>query len=153
MKKQTILKFLAAAVVSSNIFLSCKKDETVPVPNTVTRLLFDWKITNITTPKKLSPNTDSSLLKTCMSDDIIKFSSTGYDFQDGTARCDSSIFPYTKGAWGYKQATDSIQLGATDPGKYMSWKIVTINDSVLQVKYIDSLNPADKITKTISFKH
>ena len=153
MKKQNIFKFLTAALLSSTLFLACNKDNDIPMNPTVQKLLFNWKITAITTPKKNNPSVDSSILKTCTSDDIIKFSTSGFDFQDGTTKCDSTVFPYSKGGWDYKQAGDSILLGATTPAKYMSWKIVTINDSVLQVRYIDSLNPAAKLTKTISFKH
>ena len=134
--------------------MACNKDDNpAPVPDKVKKMMFDWKITNITTPKKNQPEVDSVILKTCMSDDIIRFNATGFDFQDGTTKCDSSIFYYSKGGWAYKLVEDSIQLGATTPAKYLSWKVITLNDSILMVKYTDSLNPANKISKTISFKH
>jgi hypothetical protein len=155
MKKQNLLKLMAMAIVSSTILLACIKDENnvVPVPDQVKKLMNDWKITDITTPKKTNPSADSSIYKTCMSDDIIKFNSAGFDFQDGTSKCDSVAYPYSKGIWAYDLAKDSIQLGATTPKKYMSWKVSKLNDSIMQIKYIDSISPANKITKTISFKH
>ena len=152
--KKSIFKILALALVGSTLFMACKKDDN-PVDNTpekVKKLMHDWKITNITTPKKLQPNVDSVLLKACTTDDIIKFSTTGFDFQDGATKCDSTIFPYSKGNWGYQLANDSIALSATLPAKYLSWKVITLNDSVLQVKYTDSTNKANKLVKTISFK-
>ncbi len=146
---------MAATIATSTLFLACEKDETTstPVPDQVKKLMYDWKITNITTPKKTDPNTDSVISKSCMSDDIIKLMSTGFDFQDGTNKCDSTVFPYSKGAWAYDLAKDSIRLGSSTPQKYFSWKVIKLNDSVLQVKYIDSTTPSNKLTKTISFKH
>jgi len=153
MKKISILKFLTVAVCCSTIFIACKNNDTDPVPDKVKKLMHDWKITSITVPKASAPETDSSLLKTCMADDIIQFNSTGFDFQDGAIKCDTSIFYYSKGSWAYDLSADSIQLGATNPVKYRSWKVVLLNDSIMKVKFIDSLNPANKLTKTISFKH
>ena len=154
MKKQNLLKLIAIAVVGSTLLLACDKNDTpAPLPEPVQKLMFDWKITDITTPKVTNPATDSSILKTCMSDDIIQFASTGYDFQDGTTKCDSTIFPYSKGSWAYDISKDSIQLGNGTPQSYQSWKVLKLNDSVLQVRYVDSVHFEDNVTKTISFKH
>jgi hypothetical protein len=150
---KNILKFLAVIISCNALLMACKKDEPTPVPSKVQKLLFDWKITAISVPKANQPDVDSSLLKTCMSDDIIRFNNAGFDFQDGTNKCDSSIFYYAKGNWAFDLIADSIKLGATNPAKYRSWKVITLNDSILKVKFIDSLNPANKLTKTISFKH
>lgn len=134
--------------------MACNKDNNpAPLPEPLQKLMFDWKITSITTPKKTDPSTDSVISKTCMTDDVIRFSSTGFDFQDGTNKCDSTVFPYSKGIWAYDLAKDSIRIGAITPQQYISWKVLKLNDSVLQVKYVDSLDTEDKITKTISFKH
>jgi hypothetical protein len=148
-----IFQFLVIALVGGFLMQSCKDDDDIPVNEKVRKASFNWKITSITTPKAGQPDTDSSLLKTCMSDDLIKFNSTGFVFDDGTAKCDSTVFYYSKGSWAYKLAEDSIQLNATTPSKYMSWKVLLLNDSIMKVRYIDSLNPAKKISKTISFKH
>lgn len=152
MTKSNILKFIAVTLTASAMLVACKKDEN-PIPDKASKLMFSWKITNITTPKLAQPETDSTLYKACMSDDVIKFTNTGFDFQDGATKCDSTIFNYAKGSWGYKIAADSIQLASTSPAKYTSWKVITLNDSILQVRYTDSVNPLKKINKTISFKH
>lgn len=154
MNKNNIIRLFAVALISGIVLVSCKKDDNpTPVPDKVKKLMFNWKITDITTPKVGQPDTDSSILKTCMADDLIKFSGTGFDFEDGTTKCDSTVFYYSKGNWAYNLVTDSIQLGATTPAKYLSWKVITLNDSIMRVRYTDSLNPANKISKTISFKH
>jgi hypothetical protein len=154
MIKNNISKFVALFVTAAVVLTACKKDDDNPVPGPVAKLMFNWKITDISTPKANDPATDSTLLKPCMADDIIKLSNTGFDFQDGANKCDSTIFNYSKGGWAYKTTGDSIQLAATSPAaKYTSWKIVTLNDSILKVRYTDSTNPAKKILKTISFKH
>lgn len=153
MIKNNILKSIAFALAAGFVMVSCSDDD-IDGPDTVTLLKNDWKITNITTPKVGQPATDSTIFKPCMSDDIIQFASTGFDFKDGATTCDSSIFHYAKGSWAYKPSGDSILLAATAPAvSYTSWKILLLNDSVLQVRYTDSINPANKINKTISFKH
>ncbi|MDO9373360.1 MAG: hypothetical protein V4725_09480 [Bacteroidota bacterium] len=153
MKSTKFYLLLSLGILANVILQSCKKDDNpAPVPPKVQKLLYDWKIISITTPK-VGQATDSSLLKGCMADDLIKFSLTGFDFQDGATKCDSSVFYYSKGNWSYNLASDSLQLGATTPSKYVSWKVVTLNDSIMQVKYTDSSNVLKKIVKTISFKH
>jgi len=153
MIKNNISKFIAVFVTAGVVLSACKKDND-DTPSQVQRLMFNWKITDITTPKVNQPATDSTLYKACMADDIAALTNTGFDFQDGANKCDSTIFNYSKGTWAYKPSGDSIQLGATAPAnKYTSWKIVTLNDSVLKVRYTDSTNPAKKFVKTISFKH
>lgn len=153
MIKNSIFKSVTLILIATVVFAACKKDEAPAVPDKASKLMFSWKITAITIPKVGQPSTDSSIYKTCMSDDIIKFSTAGYDFQDGTIKCDSAAFHYSKGSWAYKIAADSIQLSSTTPVKYAAWKVLTLNDSSLVVRYTDSINPVTKIIKTISFKH
>lgn len=150
----TIVKFFAAVVCCTALFVACKKDDPAnPVPDKVKKLLFDWKIKSISVPKVGQPTVDSPLTKACMNDDIVRFNNAGFDFQDGTVKCDSVVFRYLKGTWAYDLTADSIKLNATNPTKYVSWKVVTINDTLLKVRFIDSLNPANKLNKTIEFKH
>jgi hypothetical protein len=147
------MKMFMLALCCNAAFIACTKDPVDTTPDKVKKLMHDWKITAISVPKSGMPETDSSLFKTCMEDDIIRFNTAGFNFQDGANKCDSSIFPYSNGGWAYDLAADSIKLGATNPVKYRSWKVIVLNDSILKVKFIDSLNPAKKLTKTISFKH
>ena len=93
MIKNNLVKFVAVILTVSAIFTACKKDEK-PAPSKASKLLFNWKITNITIPKVSQPNTDSTIYKACMSDDLVKFTNTGFDFQDGATKCDSTIFNY-----------------------------------------------------------
>lgn len=154
MKKMNILKLFTAVVCCAAVFVACKKDDPAdPIPDKVKKLLFDWKIKSITVPKVGQPTVDSSLTKACMNDDIIRFNLAGFDFQDGANKCDSTIFRYAKGSWVFDLIADSLKLNATNPTKYVSWKVIAINDTLLKVKFIDSLNPAKKLNKTIEFKH
>lgn len=153
MKYINIVKYAAVAVCSISLLAACKKDPVDNTPDKIKKMLYSWKITGISVPKANQPDVDSSLFKPCMNDDIIKFNNTAFDFQDGTTRCDSTIFYYSKGSWSFDLVKDSIKLSATNPSKYVSWKVVTLNDSILKVRFIDSLNPARKLNKTISFKH
>ncbi|HOZ79714.1 MAG TPA: hypothetical protein PLY34_17085 [Ferruginibacter sp.] len=151
--KITLLKMLATALCCSIVFVSCKKDDPVDnTPEKVKKMLFDWKIKSISVPKAGQPTVDSALTKVCMNDDVIRFNKTAFDFQDAANKCDSTIFYYSKGSWVYDLTNDSLKLNATNPAKYVSWKVVTLNDSVLKVRFVDSLNPAQKLNKTIEFK-
>jgi len=158
MKKQKLIGLFAVAAFGGILFAACNKnDDPAPVPVQIQRLTQkDWTITAISTPRAGAPAEDSSILKDCMSDDKIKFSMVaGFELQDGTTKCDSTVFPYAKGNWGYRFDSDSIQFLTSAPvaNKYSSWKVLTLNDSVLKVRFIDSLNPAQKLTKTVSFKN
>jgi len=155
MKKQHLLKFLFIAVASSMTIMACNNPDPQPLPEKLQKLIQnEWKINDITVPKKAAPGGDSSIRLTCTNDDLILFGINGvYDFQDGTVKCDSATFNYSKGYWGYDLDNDSVQMAVITPAqKYISWKVLTLNDSVLKVTYIDSVIPANKIIKTISFK-
>lgn len=155
MKKQ-IVGFLTLAIAGSILFVACNKDNSDnPLPAQVVKLTKSgWKINSITRPKISDPTQDSVISKTCASDDSIGFSLQGnYEFSDGATKCDSTIFPYSKGAWLYDLVKDSIRMATSAPaGKYYSWKVLALNDSVLKVNYTDSTVPASKFTKTVLFK-
>jgi hypothetical protein len=153
MKKKNFVKiFLVTAL--GILTMACNNDDPAPLPEPIQKLIQkEWKINEITVPKETNEG-DSSILKSCSNDDIVHFYSSGtFKFDDGTNKCDSSVFYYSEGYWGYDLIKDSIQLASTKPAEYISWKVQTLNDSVLKVIYTDSLNPAKKLTKTISFKH
>ena len=155
MKKQNLVKIFFTFLTASVLLMACNSTDPAPLPEEIQKLIQNnWKINDITTPKKTAPGGDSSILLSCMNDDLSLFGSNGiFELQDGTAKCDSTTFYYSKGYWGYDLVNDSVQLAVVNPAsKYISWKVVTLNDSVLKVTYIDSLIPANKITKTISFK-
>jgi len=155
MKKQNLVKNFFAFIATGTILIACNTSDPAPLPEELQKLIQnDWKIVDITTPKKAAPGGDSSIRLACMDDDLILFGANGvYELRDGTAKCDSATFYYSNGYWGYKLDTDSIQLATLTPAsKYFAWKVLTLNDSVLKVTYMDSINPANKILKTISFK-
>ena len=154
MKKHKLAYSCFLILLVSILSVACNNPDPAPIPEKIQKLIkADWKIKNITVPKNSSSG-DSSILNTCTSDDLITFGSNGvFDFQDGTVKCDTTSFNYSKGYWGYDLNNDSIQLAVITPAsRYVSWKVQTLNDSVLQVNYIDSLTPANKILKTILFE-
>jgi hypothetical protein len=154
MKKQKFAWLVFAVSVLNLVSTSCNNTDPTPIPEKIQTLTKSgWKIEDITVPKKTSSG-DSSILASCTTDDAVLFGANGvFDFQDGTTKCDSTSFNYSKGYWGYDLNNDSIQLAVVTPAsKYISWKVLTLNDSVLKVNYIDSAVPANKILKTVSFK-
>ncbi|BAV04056.1 hypothetical protein SAMN05421788_104205 [Filimonas lacunae] len=153
-----VLSALAMVVLGSGLFFACSKNDEQPdtTPAVIVKLTkSNWKINSITRPKLGSPAGDSVISKACTSDDLIQVSIQGtYVFSDSTSKCDSTVFPYSKGSWKYDLTKDSLQLTtATTPAKNYKWKVLTLNDSVMKVQYIDSTVLTDKFTKTISFKH
>ena len=154
MKKRDLFYIILIAFTLTYLLAACNNPDPAPIPEKIQKLIkADWKIKNITVPKNSSSG-DSSVLNSCTGDDLITFGSNGvFDFQDGTVKCDTTSFNYSKGYWGYDLNNDSIQLAVITPAsRYVSWKVQTLNDSVLQVNYIDSLTPANKILKTILFE-
>jgi len=154
MKKENLVILSFIFLSSIRLLSACNTTDPAPLPEKIQKLIqTNWKINEITVPKK-SGSGDSSLLLPCMNDDLVLFGTNGvFELQDGTAKCDSANFYYSKGYWGYDLNNDSVQLAVVIPvSKYISWKVLTLNDSVLKVTYVDSLIPANKITKTISFK-
>ena len=64
MKKQIIIRLLAAVVTGSIVFIGCfKNDNANPVPAPIQRLLYDWKIINITYHKQLTLQRTAAFLK------------------------------------------------------------------------------------------
>lgn len=153
MKRKKLAYFISVGLILSLLTIACNNPDPAPIPEKIQKLIqTNWKIKDITVPKEALTG-DSSIITSCTNDDLVVFGSNGvFDFQDGTVKCDSTAFNYSKGYWGYDLNNDSIQLAVVTPAsRYVSWKVITLNDSVLQVKYIDSLLPANKILKTISF--
>jgi hypothetical protein len=156
MKKKHVLGLAFAGIIGSATLVACNKNDSdpQPLPEKVQKLVkANWKIVDITVPSLETAGEDSSLLKPCMADDIISFTTTGYDFQDGTNKCDSTIFPYAKNAWNYNTVNDSLLLGTSVANKVVRWKVATITDSTLRINWLDSISPTNKQVKTIKFKH
>lgn len=154
MKKRDIFYLVLIAFTITYLLVACTNPEPAPIPEKIQKLIqTNWKIEDITVSRETSSG-DSSILSPCTTDDTIVFGSNGvFDFQDGTAKCDSTSFSYSKGYWGYDLNNDSIQLAVVTPASgYVSWKVLTLNDSVLKVNYVDSFLPANKVLKTILFK-
>jgi hypothetical protein len=156
MNTKDIFGLVCAGIISSATFVACNKDESTPqpVPEKVKKLVKSaWKINNITVPSKVNPAEDSTLLKACMADDLINFTLTGYDFQDGAVKCDTTIFPYNKGNWVYRTDIDSLYLSTSVANKDIRWKVAEVTDTTLRINWLDSISPASKQVKTIRFKH
>lgn len=136
------------------MLVSCKKDNdeqplTVKEKQLTAR---EWKITDITRPKISNPAQDSSIVKTCTSDDRLVFrTNKSFQLQDNTVRCDSTIFFYDNGTWVINTAQDQVQLNGTR--RVQKWQIVMLNDSIMKVQWRDSTSTTNNILKTISLKN
>jgi hypothetical protein len=148
------VQILGTVLLSAFIILSsCSKDEEPQLTQKDVQLTSkEWKITGITRKSIANPGEDSSILKTCSTDDRLLFA-TNHQFQlkDGTTKCDSAIFQYDAGSWSFS-ANQSV-LALTGAKRNQSWKILTLNDSTMKVEWLDSLSANNKVLKTIALKN
>lgn len=139
------------------VLVSCDKDKdeqplTVKEKQLTAR---EWKITDITRPKISNPSQDSSIVKTCTSDDRLFFGVSGnnksFQLKDNTVKCDSTIFFYDNGNWVINTAQDQVQLNGAR--RMQKWQILMLNDSIMKVQWRDSTSTTNNILKTISLKN
>lgn len=131
------------------------KDETPLTAKEKQLTAREWKITDITRPKISNPSQDSSIVKTCTSDDRLFFGVNGnnksFQLKDNTVKCDSTIFFYDNGNWVINTAQDQVQLNGAR--RVQKWNILILNDSILKVQWRDSTSTTNNILKTISLKN
>lgn len=133
---------------------ACKKDkDETPLTAKEKQLTArEWKITDITRPKISNPTQDSSIVKTCTSDDRLFFvTNKSFQLKDNTVRCDSTIFFYDNGNWVINTAQDQVQLNGAR--RVQKWNILILNDSILKVQWRDSTSTTNNILKTIFLKN
>ncbi len=149
------MKTLASLLtIASLAFLaSCDKDDDVSYTAKETQLMArQWKITEITRKSLTNPNEDSSIVKDCSADDRLSFTSNKrFQFNDGNSKCDTAIFQYDSGTWAF--ANNETVLKLTGSKRVQNWNIVTFNDSILKVQWLDSISANNKVLKTISLKN
>lgn len=116
------------------------KTEDYPVDPTLQLIAaHEWRIKDIKVPAYNGG--DSVISKTChITGAHIFFSlNNQYTFADSTAgACDSTIFPYDKGAWGLKIARDSLLFAGTKNKFLYGMRLLKINNDSLQLRYLDS---------------
>jgi len=156
--KQTITQFpiLSLFLFCSLFgFVACKKDEKPLTAKEKQLTAREWKITDIARPKISNPSQDSSIMKTCTSDDRLVFWVSGntrsFQLKDNTVKCDSTIFFYDNGNWTINAAQDQVQL--TGARRVQKWNILILNDSILKVQWRDSVSTSNNVLKTISLKN
>lgn len=112
----------------------------------------EWKITDITRLAIEDPTQDSSILKTCTSDDRLYFNTNkAFQLNDKEVKCDSTIFFYDNGNWNMNTAQDQVTL--TGAKRTQVWKIITLNDTIMKVQWRDSTSTTSNVLKTISLKN
>ena len=136
-------------------FASCDKDDEPLNAKEKQISARGWRITDITRPKISDISRDSSIMKVCTSDDRLFFGSDGtnrfFQLQDNVSKCDSTVFFYDNGNWALNGAQDQLQLNGAK--RTQKWKILLLNDSIMKVRWRDSLSTSNNILKTISLKN
>jgi hypothetical protein len=149
------MKTLASLLTLTSLVFhaSCDKDDDVNYTAKETQLMArEWKITEITRKSLNNPNQDSVIQKDCSADDRLAFTSNKqFQFKDGNSRCDTTIFQYDNGSWAF--ANNETVLKLTGSKRVQNWNIVTFNDSILKVQWLDSIATDNKVLKTISLKN
>lgn len=149
------MKTLASLLTLASLaFLaSCDKDDDVTYTTKETQLMArEWKITDITRKSLNNPNQDSSIRKDCAADDRLAFTSNKqFQLKDGNSKCDTAIFQYDTGSWAFVNNETVLRLTGTK--RVQNWNVVTFNDSILKVQWLDSISANNKVLKTISLKN
>ena len=151
-KKRTLLSVIPFFSLAF-VIVSCGKDKDNLTAKEKQLTIREWKITDITRPKISNPAQDSSIMKTCSSDDRLAFGGGNkpFNLKDNTTKCDTSIFSYDNGIWSMNAAQDQVKL--TGARRVQIWKVLLLNDSLMKVLWRDSLSVANNVLKTISLKN
>lgn len=149
MKRRIALLGLAAASVLS--FVACDKDDG-PSLQELQLTAREWKVLDITQKSLVDPTVDSSIVEDCAGDDRLVFNmAKQFNFKDGTIHCDSVHFQYDIGTWSFaSNATKIILEGSI---RDQEWKILKLNDSLLNVEWLDSVSVTNKVVKQIYLKN
>lgn len=150
--KQNLPLYILSVSVMTALVSCDKEDRNEPSSQEKYLTAKEWKIQNITRKSIRNPNQDSSILKSCSSDDLLAISTTKqFLLKDGSNKCDSTILAYDSGNWDYQAAQNVLLLKGSK--KVQKWQIQTLNDSILKVQWLDSVSATSKVLKTIHLKN
>ena len=135
------------------LFAACEKDNNdIPVLTPKEQILTSkvWKMHSITVPGTEDPSTDSLITKECADSALFVFDVyKRFQIADPVGNCDSTIVPYEKGNWSLS-AADSLTLNGAR--RKLTWKVNTLNDSIVKATFRDSIAPDKNWLKTITLK-
>lgn len=172
MKKTQVQLFVLAIMALVGLALTgCLKSSDAPSyqlkPKEGLLIVKPWKISQITIPQYGNSGPDSSILKGCHTQAEILFygpASNGvgtFAFNDKAGGCDSNAFHYGQGYWALNNTQDSLITQLVHPngqGGYIGdkvriMKILALDSTSLQVRFLDSMKENSNILKTITFIH
>lgn len=142
-------KNLALGIFGLLFFAACKKSENGPVLSPNEKLLTAkvWELKTLTVPGE---EEETSILIDCAKEASMAFDAyKNFQFADPTKECDSTVVPYDKGKWAFNATGDSLIL---EGKRKLAWKIVKLDESMLQATFRDSISPEENVVKTITLK-
>ncbi|HMR91099.1 MAG TPA: hypothetical protein PKC69_02250 [Chitinophagaceae bacterium] len=147
------MKRIAAFIIVALLATACMKNmEQGPSQREQQLYSRQWKLVEVSQKSQADPSADSSILKGCHADDVIRLSANGeFAILDNQSTCDSGILKYDAGIWLISLDQQKLLLSGQRGEKL--WNITTLNDSVLQVTWLDSISASDKTLKTILMKN
>ena len=144
---------LSLAIVCIFVFAACKKTDNGPALTPQQKALTGriWQLKTLTVPQISDPTKDSSIIQTCADSALLAFDVYGnFQLADGSKNgCDSTAVPYDKGIWALSSDNDSLLLKGT---RTFTWKLETLNDSVITATFRDSISPTESWLKKITLK-
>lgn len=164
-KTKFSLVALALVVTAAAVLAGCFKNgdnTSTPLTQKQTYLVQKaWTIKSITVPSTANPAVDSSIYQTCHAQALVLFGqpvytdgSGDFGFYDRAGACDSNAFHYGEGRWLFTAAEDTmLTINLSLEKKVRPMKIVSLTDSVFQVKFYDTMRNVPNILKTITFVH
>ncbi len=150
MNFKNIIKGSFVLAIASFSLIACSKDDNDNLPQKVKLLINkDWKIKKVNVIA--TDNSETSVYKNCMTDDVLKFTTANYNFSDGTTACDSTILPYFASTYTINTTTDSLFLKAKTTNHIQKMKITKLTADSLIVRWTDDANSSAVVVKELGF--
>lgn len=147
---KNIIKGSFVLAIASFSLISCSKDDNDNLSQKVKLLIDkDWKIKKANVIA--TDNSATSVYKNCMTDDVLKFTASNYNFSDGATACDSTILPYFASTYTINTTTDSLFLKAKKTNHIHKMKITKLTTDSLIVRWTDDVNSSAVVVKELGF--
>jgi len=148
--KTTLMKLLVVSVFAMTGFISCKKEDAKPSPNTIflTQMAWKFEVYGLDENNNGVIEVSENAMQSCESDDAFTFYSNGTGvYTSGTVKCTQDDPPVLSLNWNFSNNETELQI-FTAPEK-----ISKLDDNTLEIYYME-LNSQNQSVKYIRrFQH
>jgi hypothetical protein len=155
-------KMILTAIGASLLFVACKKDDSLPDPNNnnnnnntnATLTTGSWKMVSSTSvieyPAPAGTQTVDlfALMQSCVQDNLYIFKTDNTTMSDeGATKCNASD-PQQKTAGTWALINNNTKLQITENSTSITADILTLNNSVLEIRYVTTYGSINSTTTT-----